>query len=380
MELPRGVFVTGTDTEVGKTWVSAAICRTLREEGVAVRACKPVLSGTEEPGPADHEVLAEATRQDPEVVSPVRFAPAVSPELAARRAGTPLDPEALVAAVFTAAAGGEAVVVEGVGGFLVPLADGVDVRSLAAALRLPVVVVARPGLGTINHTLLTVAAVRAALLPLAAVVISDWPDEPGDLEQDNRETIERLAGCPVHVLGHGARSLAAAGALLGAAHPTLRHGDLAVRTLRPGDGAPLRRIRSAPEVARWWRSPGANYPWGPWEDEVPLVVEHEGRPVGAIQWWAVEDPSGDEAGIDVFLDPAVHGRGIGRRAVGLLADHLHGRGFRRVTIDPAAANEAAVRAYRAAGFVPFGTARQAQRLPDGTLCDTLFMERHAPGD
>lgn len=204
--LPRGVFVTGTDTGVGKSVLSAALVAALHARGTTVAAVKPVLSGLdEEPGawPHDHELLAFAAGGvAPETVARFRFGPAVSPHLAAELAGTPLDPSALVGAVHDAAEGAGAVVVEGVGGLLVPLAPGFAVRDLARELGLPLVIAARPGLGTINHTLLTVEAARAAGLDVRAVVLTPWPDAPSQLERSNRDTIADLTSLPVETLPH----------------------------------------------------------------------------------------------------------------------------------------------------------------------------------
>jgi dethiobiotin synthetase len=202
--LPPGVFVTGTDTGVGKTVVAAALCASLRAAGRRVAAVKPVLTGLDEAGepawPLDHELLAAAAGGVADEVAPVRFGPPVSPHLAAELAGAPVDPPALLAAVERAARGADVAVVEGVGGLLVPLADGCSVRDLARDLGLPVVVAARPGLGTINHTLLTVEAARAAALDVRAVVLTPWPGEPSAIERSNRATIERLAGVEVATL------------------------------------------------------------------------------------------------------------------------------------------------------------------------------------
>jgi dethiobiotin synthetase len=383
--LPQGVFVTGTDTGVGKTVVAAALCAALRAGGVAVRASKPVLSGLDDPPPHDHELLAACTGQDPDVVGPLRFAPAVGPHLAAELAGTAIEPDGVLASVFAAAAGGEAVVVEGAGGLLVPLADGVTMRSLAVALTLPVVVVARPALGTISHTLLTVEAARRAGLDVRAVVLSDWPDEPGALERSNRATIERAAGLPVHVLGRVAlepAALAAAGAplaaagLLGAPHPVLAGDQVALRPLRPGDAPRLRRLHALPEVHRWWDAADLGFPFADEDHVVPLVVEHDGAVAGFLAYGTERDEAWPEAWIDVFVDPALHGRGLGREAVRLAAEHLHREGFHRVVIDPAADNLPAVRAYEAAGFAHVGVTRRSQRLPDGWH-DTAIMERLA---
>jgi dethiobiotin synthetase len=151
-------------------------------------------------------------------VAPFRFGPPVSPHLAAELAGTRLEPAALTGATRAAAAGADAVVVEGVGGLLVPLAPGYAVRDLAADLGLPLVVAARPGLGTINHTLLTLEAARAAGLEVRAVVLTPWPAQPTLIERSNRATIAEIGGVEVatlpELLGPEHGRLAAAGAAL----------------------------------------------------------------------------------------------------------------------------------------------------------------------
>jgi dethiobiotin synthetase len=192
----HGLFVTGTDTEVGKSVVAAALAAALTARGVRVGAFKPVVTGLDEPDPVkppDHELLAACAGTAPDEVTPVRFGPAVSPHLAAELAGAALDPGDLVAAARAAAADRDVLIGEGVGGLLVPLTRGYLVRDLAHELGLPLVVAARPGLGTINHTLLTVEAARAAGLHVAAVVMTPWPREPTAMERSNRETIAALA-------------------------------------------------------------------------------------------------------------------------------------------------------------------------------------------
>jgi dethiobiotin synthetase len=215
----RGVFVTGTDTGVGKTVLAAALVAALRADGVDVAAFKPAVTGVDEPEgdrPADHELLAAAAARPVDEVVPHRFGPAVSPHLAAELAGTPLDPAALVAHVRGLRA--DVVVAEGVGGLLVPLTAEHSVRDLAVELALPLVVAARPGLGTINHTLLTLEAARAAGLTVAGVVITPWPDEPTVMARSNRTTIARLGRVDVATLGllpdGSPASLAAGGATL----------------------------------------------------------------------------------------------------------------------------------------------------------------------
>ncbi|HEV2789991.1 MAG TPA: dethiobiotin synthase [Solirubrobacterales bacterium] len=197
-----GVFVTGTGTEVGKTVVAAAIARTLAGEGHDVAVFKPAVTGLDEGVETDHALLRRASGsvQSDEEIAPYRYGPPASPHLAAAMAGEEIDPERLRQAARAAAERADAIVCEGVGGLMVPLAPAYLVRDLAADLGHPLVVVASPGLGTINHTLLTVEAARAAGLEVAAVVLTPWPEEPSEIERSNRETIASLANVEVHLL------------------------------------------------------------------------------------------------------------------------------------------------------------------------------------
>lgn len=209
----RGLFVTGTDTGVGKTVLAGAICAALAARGEEVAAFKPAVTGLHEPPgewPPDHVLLARAAggRQTPEDVAPYRFGPAVSPHYAAELAGEAIEP----ARILAAARRHDLLVCEGVGGLMVPITTGYLVRDLAVDLGLPMVIAARTGLGTISHTLLTVEAARAAGLTVAGVVMTPWSAEPEPIERSNRETIERLGAVPVHGLPPtDADSLAAAG-------------------------------------------------------------------------------------------------------------------------------------------------------------------------
>ncbi len=206
----RGLFVTATDTGVGKTVVAASILAALRARGERVAAFKPVLTGTDEPPdpawPPDDALLAAAAGMRAEDVAPARFGPPVSPHLAAALAGAPLDPDALRTAFAERAAEADVVIAEGVGGLLVPLAPDYLVRDLARDLALPLVIVARPGLGTINHTLLTLEAARAVGLAVAGIVITPWPDAPSAMEEDNRATIAHLGDIDVATLPHMPRA------------------------------------------------------------------------------------------------------------------------------------------------------------------------------
>jgi dethiobiotin synthetase len=210
--------VTGTDTGVGKTVLSAAILAALAARGLRARALKPVITGLDDPPdpvwPPDHVLLSALTGQTPEQVAPITFGPAVSPHLAAELAGEPLDAAAICAIVRgavddAARAGADAIVIEGVGGLLVPFSDDFALRDLAREIGLPLVLAARPGLGTINHTLLTLEAARAASLIVAGIVLTPWPTAPDAIARSNRDTIARLGGVPVSVLPEVKRPAAA---------------------------------------------------------------------------------------------------------------------------------------------------------------------------
>ncbi|MGO9958509.1 MAG: ATP-dependent dethiobiotin synthetase BioD, partial [Solirubrobacteraceae bacterium] len=173
--------------------LAAAIVAALRARGISVQAIKPLITGLDEPAgewPHDHVLLAQAAGCAPDEVVLHGYGPAVAPHLAAELAGdrTPSVDE-LSRAIRSAASPDATLVVEGVGGLLVPLGPDGDVRALAAALGLPLIVAARPGLGTINHTLLTLEAARRAQLPVAAVVFTPWPERPDTMQRSNLETV-----------------------------------------------------------------------------------------------------------------------------------------------------------------------------------------------
>ncbi len=220
----RGLFVTGTDTGVGKTVLSAALVAAIAAAGGPVRAYKPAVTGLDEPPgawPRDHELLGAVADMTPEEVAPLRYGPAVSPNLAATMAGERIDPARLVESARTLARKGT-LIVEGVGGLLVPLTEDFSVRDLAAELGLPLLIAARPGLGTINHTLLTLQAARAGGLEVCAVVLTPWSPQPSEMERSNRETIARLGKVEVATLAQLPRPTRTELALAGASLPWRR--------------------------------------------------------------------------------------------------------------------------------------------------------------
>lgn len=209
----RGLFITGTDTGVGKTWVAAAIVRILAQGGHAVGALKPVQTGAPASGAGDSdaEILMAALGQtiDPRHVAPLQFAEPVAPPVAARRQGDVLDYARVLAAVDGAVAWwvdrAEVVVVEGVGGLLCPLAEEKTVADLVVDLDFPLLIVARRGLGTLNHALLTLEAAHWRGLRVAGVVLNAAERPQADLADASNpaELVRRLGRVPLlAVLDH----------------------------------------------------------------------------------------------------------------------------------------------------------------------------------
>ncbi|HEV2975035.1 MAG TPA: GNAT family protein [Solirubrobacteraceae bacterium] len=152
--------------------------------------------------------------------------------------------------------------------------------------------------------------------------------------------------------------------------------DLDLRELLDGDEAELLRIRRTPEVARWWGAPDAGFPWSDDPGCVRLAIVLDGRVAGLIQFEEELTPRYRHASIDVFLDPSLHGRGLGAEAVRRVVRHLiDERGHHRITIDPATSNAVAIRAYEKVGFTRVGVMRCYERDPDGPRWrDALLME------
>lgn len=206
MSRVRGLFVTGTDTGVGKTVVTAAIAAALRAGGMNIGVWKPVQSGAPlGSGVTDAERLLRGAGIDerPETVAPFTFDAPLAPALAAQAAGVKLTLEALAAAGEPLARRYESLLIEGAGGVAVPLTGDALVVDWIAALGTPALIVARAGLGTINHTLLTASLLRQRGIPIAGVVLNDGADDLA-LDHDpsvgaNAELIERYGG--LRVLG-----------------------------------------------------------------------------------------------------------------------------------------------------------------------------------
>jgi aminoglycoside 6'-N-acetyltransferase len=153
-------------------------------------------------------------------------------------------------------------------------------------------------------------------------------------------------------------------------------------TLRPGDDADadaLRTILEEPSVSAWWGEPDSRAELAAAlrgeSDEVLLVIEVDGEVAGGIQYWEEQDPRYRHAAIDVFLGARFQDRGLGTEALRVLARHLFDdRGHHRLTIDPAAENRRAIRAYEKVGFRPVGVMRQYERGADGRFHDGLLMD------
>jgi len=202
---PAGLFITATDTEVGKTIITGAIARLLRQAGRKVGVLKPVASGCRRDREglisADAEFLAVCAETDYplSVITPVCYKTPAAPVVCAAVERRDVDFEAIAAAYGYLAETCDVVLVEGIGGALVPLTEEATILDVAAVLDLPAVIVARPGLGTINHTLLTLAAVRAVGLPVAGVVINGYNAADAGIPEETAPDV--IARCGrTHVL------------------------------------------------------------------------------------------------------------------------------------------------------------------------------------
>lgn len=193
-----GVFVAGTDTGVGKTVVTAGLTGWLRETGTDARAIKPAQTGA--PGDDDARLVARACEDDDASVCTRRLGPALAPRVAAERQGVDLSYEAILEDCRTEMDAVEFPVVEGIGGLRVPLAGEAEVLDLVTDLRLPAVVVARSGLGTLNHTALTVDALRDRGVDVPLVVLNEF-EGATVAERTNPAELRRMLDVPIATLG-----------------------------------------------------------------------------------------------------------------------------------------------------------------------------------
>jgi dethiobiotin synthetase len=204
--MTRGLFITGTDTAVGKTVLAAALAAVLRGRGADVGVMKPIATGCvrrrEGLVSEDAEFLAKAAEapEPLEEIAPIRLAEPLAPTVAAARAGLDLDLGPMWAAWGRLRAAHDVMIVEGIGGLLCPVTPREFLADLVPRFGLPLVIVARSGLGTINHTALTVEAARARRLEIAGIVINQYNADAPDLaEVTNPDEIQRVTG--VAVLG-----------------------------------------------------------------------------------------------------------------------------------------------------------------------------------
>ncbi len=198
--MPQNLFITGTDTAVGKTHVTAALLAELRRRGVSAAAFKPIACGPG--GRHDAEIYAAIMdhEQPLDVINPVYLRHPLAPSVAAKIEHKPVDLHKILRTYRQLAANYSVVLVEGAGGLLVPIRDNYFVADLAKALKLPLVVVARLGLGTINHSLLTVRQADASGLKIAGLVLNDTAGgRQGLAEKTNIRVLPTL--CKVPLLG-----------------------------------------------------------------------------------------------------------------------------------------------------------------------------------
>ena len=201
--MAKGIFVTGTDTGVGKTIVAATLARLLADRGLDVGVMKPVTSGCTLSGnervSEDAELLryGSFSADEPDLCAPYILEAPLAPSVAAAREGVTIDIGLIRNRYEELARRHDVVIVEGAGGLMVPLAGGLLVADLILALKLPVVVVARPNLGTVNHTVLTTFAARQMGIEVKGVIINGYPENPGEAEQYAAHVIGSLSGSPV---------------------------------------------------------------------------------------------------------------------------------------------------------------------------------------
>jgi dethiobiotin synthetase len=204
--MQKGIFITGTDTGVGKTYVAGGLAAALRKRGTDVGVMKPaetgckIRSGKLVPKDALRLIRASGARDALGLVNPYRFRTPLAPFVAAEIEGITIEPPRIIQAYRTLSRRHGFMIVEGAGGIMAPLSGKYLYRDLVQEMNLPVVIVARPGLGTINHTLLTISALREQGIAIVGVVFNYTQDEcPGLAEETNPVIINTLSG--IKILG-----------------------------------------------------------------------------------------------------------------------------------------------------------------------------------
>lgn len=204
--MQKGLFITATDTDVGKTFISGAIAAALKKRGINVGVIKPVASGavispngqlvSED---ASFLMAAAGIREERRrEVNPICLAPALTPAVAAVECGRAIDVAELINTCRFVLSQSEITLVEGVGGITAPIWGNYLIADMMVELNLPAVIVTRPNLGTINHTVLTAEYARQRGIKLAGIIINRWnEDEVAVLERSNLAYMERLTGLPV---------------------------------------------------------------------------------------------------------------------------------------------------------------------------------------
>lgn len=198
-----GLFVTGTDTDIGKTVIAGALALAFRRRGIDVGVMKPAATGCRTRGTKriaeDIEFLlaAAGSEDEPELVCPYMLREPLAPEVAAQIEGIRIDTRKIIAAYRELSDRHEMIIVEGAGGVFVPIKKNYFMLDLLPALALPALVVIRPGLGTINHTLLTCEILRAQGTKIAGLIMNDYPKRPSLSERTNPDVLRRYAKTPL---------------------------------------------------------------------------------------------------------------------------------------------------------------------------------------
>jgi len=198
----HGCFITGTDTGIGKTVVTAALALCLKQRGLHIAVMKPIETGYSNDGKlgsdAERLRMVIAATSSIDLISPYRFSSPLAPLAAARAAGVTIEMDRITAACRNLAYDYDVVLVEGVGGLLVPLSEKMDVRDLIAFLGLPALVVGRAALGGVNHALLTLEALRQRAISTVGIVLNQLASEPN--HEQTRSTVDLIrerSGVPV---------------------------------------------------------------------------------------------------------------------------------------------------------------------------------------